>query len=131
MIWRKHIICTADKEHLKMSIHFSIVLNSHLWTFYYSWVKYIISPIIIGPEMNSENQELFVLGTYVTKNNDLTFFFLMIWQLNLNGEKAGQIKIQNLKGFFFSFLLCINFLKGLIKNFIEWDKYEDIKGSLC
>lgn len=25
--------------------------------------------------MNSENQELFVLGTYVTKNNDLTFFF--------------------------------------------------------
>lgn len=56
-----------------MSIRFSIVLNSHLWTFYYSWVKYIISAIIISTEMSSENQELFVLGTYVTKNNDLTY----------------------------------------------------------
>lgn len=55
-----------------MSIHFSIELNLHLWTCYYSWVEYVILAVIIGPTMSSESQELFVLGTYMTRNMGIT-----------------------------------------------------------
>lgn len=56
---------------------------------------YIISATVISPEMSSEGQVFIPIGVgiHLTENKDL------LHQLNQYSEKAGQIKIQDVKAF--------------------------------